>query len=388
MDRAYRNGQLKKGLLLLTAVIFLCFMKSVPAAGATGEAVSGRLDIARDAILAGNGREYYDFTKDRKYGCSFSGKYGLDFEGTCGFALEVLEDGVYCTPYRHSDRFDAVTIRVDQGEVYNLDWDKSYRILTDGWEANTVHPVKMTATHQFSRNTFVCEGYLCKAEDGQIYTCRKTRKGSIQKDRNPDIMKDANPGEYLSNEKITYPTSGMNGNCNHVRQWERIADRLLCGHEDWSDEYKVYVFQEYLNQNYAFDTYRSKVIDPESRASIVDIWNDDSYFMLGNRVGVCWDFVNVMTIMCRHVGIPATSIENSHHTVVAVYLRDEWATFDITDTVRYICGLEDPSREKWARHSHVKYDTYGEVPTYEFETRDESIWTKEKAWIPDDEDEG
>lgn len=119
---------------------------------------------------------------------------------------------------------------------------------------------------------------------------------------------------------ITYPTSGKDGNCNHVQEWCDISDEIIL-HDDWSDEAKVFAFVLYLARNYAYDDWRVSYNNNKSRATIAGRWDDDSLWTLENKVGTCWDMANIMTIMCRHHGISCTSVENSHHTVNAVWLR-------------------------------------------------------------------
>lgn len=108
--------------------------------------------------------------------------------------------------------------------------------------------------------------------------------------------------------------------------------------------------------------------------------NDDKYYALGNHVGVCWDFTNMMVIMCRHHGIPATSVENSIHTAVAVYLNGEWSIIDVTLLTKYECVTLDTDKSKWcpatsvflASHTYGCFSIEGRISSHDTE-----VWTAE-----------
>ncbi len=145
---------------------------------------------------------------------------------------------------------------------------------------------------------------------------------------------------------ITYPTSGQNGNCNHVQEWCDLSERIITN-DAWSDEEKVYALVQCLIENYAYDNYRVITLKNVSRANKDNAWSDDNHFMFYNHVGQCWDFANALCIMCRHQGIPCTSAENSYHTVNAVWLDGEWVAIDVSAMTKYYCNTEDTSRKFW-----------------------------------------
>ena len=133
-------------------------------------------------------------------------------------------------------------------------------------------------------------------------------------------------------------------------------------------------------KNYAYDEYRVSNLNMVSRANKAGVYNDDSYYALGNHVGVCWDFTNMMVIMCRHHGIPATSVENDVHTAVAVYLNGEWSIIDVTPLTKYECVTLDTDKSKWRpaatafRTSHY----YGCFSLGEpIDSHDTEVWTAE-----------
>ncbi|MCR5503071.1 MAG: transglutaminase-like domain-containing protein, partial [Lachnospiraceae bacterium] len=145
---------------------------------------------------------------------------------------------------------------------------------------------------------------------------------------------------------ITYPTSGTDGNCNHIQEWCDISDEIIL-RDNWSDEAKVFAFVLYLARNYAYDDWRVSANNNKSRATLAGRWDDDSLWTLDNRVGTCWDMANIMTIMCRYHGIPCTSVENEHHTVNAVWLRDEWVAIDVSSLLQHHCYTENTDPDGW-----------------------------------------
>ncbi len=225
--------------------------------------------------------------------------------------------------------------------------------------------------------------------DGKnVQTCRITNASiSISSyDSFQKFMSDANPEKYLSNKSITYPTSGQSDHVVHVSKFEEISDQLITD-DSWSDEYKVFLFARYIRNNYAYDTYRQNknMLNMKSRATKAGIYNDDNYYTYGNHVGVCWDFTNIMTIMCRHHGIPATSVEGSAHTAPAIWLNDEWTVIDVTEYLKYECRTENTDSSSWIKYSKGSghgcygcYDLGSGVP----DSHDNEIWTYKRATTP------
>lgn len=192
-------------------------------------------------------------------------------------------------------------------------------------------------------------------------------------------MGDAAPEDYISNKDVTYPTSGTRGACNHVKEWEAVAESIVGEHDDWSDEMKVYAFVDYLAKNIAYDDY--KLAHRRSRAAENHDYTNDENFTLKNNVGVCWDYTNILAIMCRHYEIPCTSVDvGEGHTFNAVYLNNRWTGIDITITklVRYRCDTKDTSKEKWHKTGSAGYSNYG-MYSAQITGHDGNIWTMEKG---------
>lgn len=156
------------------------------------------------------------------------------------------------------------------------------------------------------------------------------------------------------NVPITYPTSGTDGKCNHVKAWCDKSDEIIFN-DDWTDEAKVWACVFWLVKNVAYDDYRVDKLKNASRATEAQCWTDDKLWTLGNNVGQCWDYANIMTIMLRNHGVPCTSAENTGHTVNLVWLRDEWVAIDVSALVQYHCATKDTDKSNWTKCAHADY---------------------------------
>ncbi len=175
---------------------------------------------------------------------------------------------------------------------------------------------------------------------------------------------------------ITYPTSGTDGNCYHVQEWCDISDEIILN-EDWNDETKVFAFALYLARNYAYDDWRVSYNNNKSRANLAGRWDDASLWTLENKVGTCWDMANIMTIMCRHHGIPCTSVENNHHTVNAVWLRGEWVAIDVSSLLQHHCYTEDTNPDGWMYRRDGTWASYYGYFDYMMDTYNQALATPE-----------
>lgn len=336
------------------------------------------------------------------YGLSDSRNYGVvgavsntntrvELEAIYGVRLNIKDGAVWYSTYKHSSSvsetakialyemhgFDKTFIR-NLGSV-TVDTDRKLNVkLSD----DVIYILGASFEINGMENFQECYGYLYQ-HDGEIQTCRICIWPTfVQEDRMEkwdNLMKDADPKDYLSNGKVTYPTSGTGNACNHVEEWEAISDEIIL-HDDWSDEMKVFAFVDYLSKNVAYDSYRLNQKGNASRASLAGDYTKDKYFTLGNNVGVCWDFTNILSIMCRHHGIPCTSVENAEHAVNAVWLHDEWVSIDLTETAKYKCYQENTDKSLWTKKPNASYYNYGTpVDNCGFNTHDDSIWTREKG---------
>lgn len=219
--------------------------------------------------------------------------------------------------------------------------------------------------------------------DGEsVKTCRHSDNPENNKKAWDKVTKNLDPEKcknmWVGNENnpITYPTSGYDNRCIDVAEWCELANKIVIN-ENWSDDIKVYAFTSYIADHYAYDDYRYDILKNTSRAHHDNIFDDDNYWLYYNKVGNCLDFVNAMTIMCRHYGIPCTSVENNEHTVNAVWLHDEWVAIDISRLCRRHCHLKDTNPEKWTIERNGSYNDYYGYYQDNMDTYNQSISTPE-----------
>ena len=136
------------------------------------------------------------------------------------------------------------------------------------------------------------------------------------------------PSECLSLDDLTYPShSDMTVQRDEwIKEFDTYVANTFKGRAV-PDDYKLMGFCKYIINNYYFDRWR--VNSEHSRAWYNDHTNPNDY-MLKNKCGVCWDFTNILVIVARHLGIPATSMDTDDHTYCIVYYNDEWLAIDIT----------------------------------------------------------
>lgn len=398
------KNKILKTIIRKTALCMTILAVSLQVGTITVEASGAETDTVAecDSMTDGQQKEYLtwsEYSSQYVYGLKESCNFGVAMpeakqnniiylEGLYGIRLSVDDNQVTYEPYKHNNAISSTAemmlYEIKDNElvkVKNLgkaDSDREYS-LTYTFKNNIVYMIGASFEIQGLEERQEAIGFLYKTDDG-LFTCRAT---STDNNINAGIdgwmrlMKDIDPKDYISNDKITYPTSGSNGSVTHVKQWEDISDTLIL-HDDWTDEMKVFAFVDYLSKNIAYDEYRTRQSNNRSRASIAGDYTKDKYFTLGNNVGVCWDYVNILTIMCRHHGIPATSVDNDHHTINAVWLNNEWVSIDVTDTVRYNCETKDTDKSGWVKHKPT-YSMYGSYNGMGFTTVDESIWTYERG---------
>lgn len=366
------------------------------------DAVVGTKDYTHIVDDEKSGLVLYELDESRTWGsASTTADFTtlIDFEGYYGIKIDTADGKITYSVYRHSDAFsddaqitlykatcedgvyETVHTKVKSLGKLKINTEKE---LNEKLMPNTVYAIgaSFTIDDGTKKTTQEVWGYLYN--DGKkTTTCRIANQSApeLEKDIEEwnELMKDADPDEYLSNAKITYPTSGENGSCNHVKEWEAISDKLVIN-DEWTDEIKVFAFTDYLSKNVAYDSYRLNTKGHPSRANMANDYTDDNNFTLKNNVGVCWDYTNILTIMCRHHGIPCTSVENADHAFNAVWLNGRWNGIDLTDLNRWSCSTKDTGKDNWERNQLASFMFYGS-PSYKsgMETIDQSIWTREKG---------
>lgn len=295
----------------------------------------------------------------------------VNFEACAGLKVHCDKNSVDYTMYSHSNQIDDGTVTIERSAysadlgAIKVDETKTFdikAIIAQMGVQNAEGIYTLSLKFGVYKNPV---SILLYYDGNKVQTCWKTACTQHDIDRWNEIVSKLDPKDYVKmyvgnkNNPITYPTSGTGGACNHVQEWCDLSDEIIKKPE-WSNEAKVYAMVMYLTRNYAYDDYRVSVLDNASRAMTTNSWNDDNLWLYYNKVGQCWDFANVMTIMCRYQGIPCTSVENEGHTVNAIWMNGEWIAVDVSALVANHCDTEDTAPSNWKHYRVSNYRTsYG-----------------------------
>ncbi len=335
-----------------------------------------------------------DFGHERTYGAGFRFDWCLGTEAYYGFHVTTSGSEATLRHYKHVDEatIKSLAIRDDAMNVVRTfdtpTVDSACTIDFSGLEDNRLYYIsEVWRQKAFDRDNNINAPVFLR--DGIVYTCMyqsaQYGDGAENKARWEKLFADADPRDYLSLDDITYPTSGTQGHVTQVEEWQNKAHEIALN-DNWSDEMKVFAFVECLATEYAYDDYRLYTLKGRYRADEYpgdSGYKNDQNYMYYNNVGVCFDFVDTLTIMCREYGIPCTSADNEQHTIAAVWLNDQWMPIDITLLNSYNCPTKDTSKSNWVPNDHLELYAYGGYPKTVFFTHDKQIWTEETALVHD-----
>lgn len=126
--------------------------------------------------------------------------------------------------------------------------------------------------------------------------------------------------------------------------------------KDWSGARKAMAFYNYIAGNMAYDYY---VLSQNDKGRCF-LYNDytGTWYISNTRTGICQDFADVMSIMCRAQGIPALTMSNGSHAVTVLYLEDygRWVPVDCTADVEY--GVYGEDVTDWVKDDRMRYSHF------------------------------
>ena len=152
------------------------------------------------------------------------------------------------------------------------------------------------------------------------------------------------PANSLALDKLWYPFRLLNENerCD-TQLWIDLSKTFI--DDSWSDEHKLYAIQAWIRENIAYDDFVTE--NGNSRAVCYDdLTGRQSVYDL--RAGVCFDYANIIVIMCRAHGIPAVTIgaKSINHVWNAVYVSGRWIEYDACLSEQYHVGEDTNVRTK------------------------------------------
>lgn len=298
------------------------------------------------------------------------GKDGTELPIEAEYGLTAYMDGrtIRLRAYNNSGK----TVSASYGYIENLDSNNGGRIsinvnnsftgiATDKY-INGLYRIQADfSTGKTAALYFYVNGtktYLCNAAvttDGTIslWNSRRNAVGKVL------AAGGITPGNNLTLEKFCYPSKVFDPvkygvYTNDTPLWTELSKSLV--KEDWSDERKVYTFYSWIEENLAYDFYEAKNLT-YSRAST---YNDHSgtYNVWNTKAGVCFDFTNILAIMCRANGIPAGCITSNsmNHTWNIVYINGRWTEIDCTQGSLYgVYGKELNVRKATGCKEYCKF---------------------------------
>ena len=283
------------------------------------------------------------------------GKDGTELPIEAEYGLTAYMDGktIKLKTYNHSGK----SVSASYGYIENLDQNNGGRIginvssnytnIATGKYINGLYRIQAdfstgkTATLYFFVNG--AETYLCNADVvyNSIYKKWINRRNGVA-----GALANSNitPANSLTLEKFCYPSKVFDPEkygiyTNDTPLWVGLSNSLV--EDSWSDEHKVYVFYSWISENIAYDYYKANEL-VYSRATT---YNDHSgtYNVWTTKAGVCFDVTNILAIMCRAHGIPASSIcsDSMNHVWNVVYINGRWVEIDCTQGAMYGVYGED-----------------------------------------------
>ena len=329
--------------------------------------------LPQDTCKTGRDLGAFDETNARTFGIASNGQR-IDFEGLGGIALSA-GTAVTCKFYSHSSKLKpdgVVTLkcvslpakeRNAEGEgtviLQSFEYDKNYSIpvskLADG-----TYSVRCHFKEDGVANGILCEGFFVKC--GKTFKICRVAEGSDQEVTESwnsfcKLMSKTKPEDNLRVDNLSYP-SEYHSDYNAADDLIKICDEKIIKKKDWSDELKVYAIIEWMRKNYAYDDWYAVQGNGNHKFRNGDDWTDPNCFITRTNVGVCYDFANILVIMCRHLGIPACTINDDRHIWCGVYLQGSWVTIDPTKMMDYHCLQEDANPAQWKK-SVGNYQYYG-----------------------------
>ena len=363
--------------------------KSISRANLT-KAQAVNTPIEYDTVLVFDDAILCDFEKEKTVGASSVLRTTIPYEGMYGTKGRIDGASLILSYYTHSNKASkTATLSLYRYKakkpifVFECDENDAYAINLLKLDAGLYFIYASVEYDGQSDRTVQAlyvdeeESFLCTVFYGDEALFKRERKLWA------DNLNAVKPEDCLDLTQITYPTSGANGHVVQVDLWIDKGNELV--NDVWSDEFKVYAFSYWIAKNIAYDYYKAYVSgisrQKELSTESYDAYSDASTFAYYTGVGVCWDYANILAIMCRSHGIACTTVDVPGHTYNAVYLRGHWVLIDITRFYGKLCEEADTTKLKEMPIDFQRmtngYGNYAAVG--EIESIGKQLWTFENA---------
>ena len=307
----------------------------------------------------------------------------ISIEADYGFTEVVVDNDILLRFYNHTDDNIKITSayveKVNEPDVkFDIEFDGTcdHVVQTDDLSVGTY---RITANFSTGNDMHLC----FRKTDERVYACmtyelipseyESTRSKKIlfgeRRELLDKILKDGESTDLaggfaldgsksLQLDKFYYPNypyeDGIKYRCD-TQRWIELANEIV--EPDWSAEHKAFVLAEWLRNNIAYDRFAA---DFDSRCIAEQDWTG-TYSVYNIRAGVCWDFGNIYTLMCRSQGIPCTTIgaNEINHMWNIVMINGKWIELDISDGALYCAPSYDyttryiPDSNTWSEFAFI-----------------------------------
>lgn len=384
----------KKTLIILGIILGICALPFIISFFAMGRVINKEIEESERTHYDRVG--YYDESDERTYGYAGEGQ-SIDFESFYGIKLSVNGNNIVCTPYSNIGGINIENISVNilavnwvQKELASfpcnsLDTAVTFNatdILDDSNIKEFFRTGVYTVTADFVNSSngakTTVTGYLHDADDG-FKCCRVQdidQESLDEKEAELNaIFADLNPDDWLDESALCYPITkykskdlitgeieihalyNMTYSC--VNEFQELSDEIV--DDNWNDAVKTYAFTRYIVDHYAYDTYQVEKLHNERRACKANDVDNPKYWSYESHIGMCQDFTNILVIMCRHHGIPCTSMLHTGHVIPVAYISNEWVPIDVNSMLPE-CTQKDMNPALWECPEYVHWeDCFGTV---------------------------
>lgn len=289
----------------------------------------------------------YNFSKNLAVGYGENSEY-IYTEAYYGAKSAVNNRKVTVSLYNHTDTKltvkDATLEHMDASDTSTrkINFTNNKLTVDTSNYANGLHRVWFKYSNgKYVKINFYVNGkdtWLCQTEQisdktAKAYAARRSDLAKVLKNGNVTIS------NSTSLENVWYPCYAFDSSyrCD-TQKWIDLSNKIV--DKNWSDEYKLFVIQDWIRNNIAYDKYAVSLDDTRS-----DYYNDFSgkYNVYETKTGFCLDYANIICIMCRAQNIPAITIgsKEDNHVWNAVYVNNRWMEYDGCAQEKYWTETKD-----------------------------------------------
>lgn len=304
----------------------------------------------------------YNFSKNLAVGYGENSEY-IYTEAYYGAKSTVNNRKVTVSLYNHTDTKltvkDATLEHMDASDTSTrkINFTNNKLTVDTSNYANGLHRVWFKYSNgKYVKINFYVNGkdtWLCQTEQisdktAKAYAARRSDLAKVLKDGNVTVS------NSTSLENVWYPCYAFDSSyrCD-TQKWIDLSNKIV--DKSWSDEYKLFVIQDWIRNNIAYDRYQKALGTYRTK-----LHNDytGKYSAYDTKVGVCFDYANIMCIMCREQNIPAITIGSKEHDHVwnAIYINNRWMEYDACSQEKYWVETADTSVKTHSSDYDTPYD--------------------------------